>query len=490
MAIGIRRKLAWIPIFFILMGRIDLRKTKIICTLGPASSTKEMIAELVRAGMNVARLNFSHSTPAEHQRTVRKIREISSELARPLAVLQDLAGPKIRIGELPGGGLLLEPGGKVLLVGGDSAGSTGRIPVPRSYVLRNVQPGDPVLLADGRIELKVEKVLPSEVLCGIVTGGLLTSFKGVTLPTRSIDVPAFTEKDRSDLLAGIEAGVDYVALSFVRDEQDILCVKEFLADRGADTPVIAKIEKHEALEHLDGILAAADGIMVARGDLGVEIPLEEVPLVQKRIVEKANRIGKPVIIATQMLGSMVEAPRPTRAEALDVANAVLDGADAVMLSEETAVGNHPLQAVQYMARLAERAETILKRSSYWQEPVSTTPEAIGQAVCRLAEDLGAKAILAPTQSGNTARSVSRFRPGQDILAFSPDPKVVRRLCLLWGVSPQEVARLRDTDDMIQKVCGFARATGRLESGELVVIAAGVPIGEPGLTNLIQVARIP
>jgi len=187
---------------------------------------------------------------------------------------------------------------------------------------------------------------------------------------------------------------------------------------------------------------------------------------------------------------MVEAPRPTRAEALDVANAVLDGADAVMLSEETAVGNHPLQAVQYMARLAERAETILKRSSYWQEPVSTTPEAIGQAVCRLAEDLGAKAILAPTQSGNTARSVSRFRPGQDILAFSPDPKVVRRLCLLWGVSPQEVARLRDTDDMIQKVCGFARATGRLESGELVVIAAGVPIGEPGLTNLIQVARIP
>ncbi|MEW6443486.1 MAG: pyruvate kinase [bacterium] len=464
-----------------------MRKTKIICTLGPATSGKSQIEALVRAGMDVARLNYSHGRPAEHRKTIRKIREVSSALSRPLAVMQDLAGPKIRIGDLPGGEIRLEAGQTVRLVTEQDHGAS--IPVSAPAVIESMQPGDPILLADGQIELKSEEVRPDQVLCRVVTGGVLTSRKGITLPTRSLDVPAFTEKDRADLRAGMEAGVDYVALSFVRDERDLRSVKSFLSQSRAQIPLIAKIEKHEALQNLDGILASADAIMVARGDLGVEIPLEEVPLVQKRLVEQANRSGKPAIIATQMLRSMVESPRPTRAEALDVANAVLDGADAVMLSEETAVGRYPVEAVRYMARIVEKAEGILKRSSYWEMPVASDSEAVGQSVCRLADELGAKAIVAPTQSGNTARAVSRFRPVQDILAFSPDPGVVRRLCLVWGVRCREVPRLEDTDDMIQKACEFARATGAVSTGDLVVIAAGVPVGKPGLTNLIKVARL-
>lgn len=468
-----------------------MRKTKIVCTLGPASSGIREISELARAGMDVVRLNFSHGTPREHRRNIERVRRVSSDLGRPLAILQDLGGPKIRLGELPAKGIRLVPGGRVRLVGERDRKAPVGIPVSTPAVLETVRPGDPVLLGDGQIELRVERVRPGEVLCGVVTGGLLTSRKGITLPTRSIPLPAFTDKDRSDLETGLEAGVDFVALSFVRDASDIRSVKSFLAEReAADLPVIAKIEKHEALDNLESILAEADGIMVARGDLGVEIPLEEVPLVQKNLVLQANKAGKPAIIATQMLRSMVESPRPTRAEALDVANAVLDGADAVMLSEETAVGQYPAQAVRFMARLAVRAETLLDRSRAPDPLFPSIPEGIAYAACRLARDLGAKAILAPTRSGLTARAVSRFRPAQEVLAFSPDPAVVRRLCLLWGVSPRRVPRLRDTDDMVRRVCEFARSEGGLQSGDLVVIVAGVPAGEPGSTNLLQVARIP
>ncbi len=468
-----------------------MRKTKIVCTLGPASSGIRQISELARAGMDVVRLNFSHGTAREHRKTIEKIRRVSADLGNPLAILQDLGGPKIRVGELPAKGIRLVPGGRIRLVGDRDRKSPAGIPVSTPAVLETVRTGDPILLADGQIELKVERVEAGEVLCGVVSGGLLTSRKGITLPTRSIAVPAFTDKDRRDLEAGLDGGVDYVAVSFVRDAGDILSVKAFLADRGAaDLPVIAKIEKHEALENLESILAEADGIMVARGDLGVEIPLEEVPLVQKSLVLQANRAGKPVIIATQMLRSMVDSPRPTRAEALDVANAVLDGADAVMLSEETAVGQYPALAVRYMARLASRAESLLDRSRAADLSFPSVPEAIGHAACRLALDLGAKAILTPTRTGLTARAVSRFRPAQEILAFSPDPAVVRRLRLIWGVSPRRVPRLRDTEDMVRRVCEFARSEGGLHSGDLVVIAAGVPVGEPGSTNLLQVVRLP
>jgi pyruvate kinase len=348
-----------------------------------------------------------------------------------------------------------------------------------------------LLLSDGALELKVLETTDEDIRCEVIVGGSLSSHKGINLPTSSIKVPSLTEKDKDDLAFGIEHGVDYVALSFVRSASDVLDARRFIQERGAQIPIIAKIEKHEALKNIDDIVAVVDGIMVARGDLGVETPLEKVPLVQKMLIEKSNRAGKPVITATQMLRSMVDNPRPTRAEVTDVANAILDGTDAVMLSEETAVGGYPIQAVEMMVRIAEDAEIGFPFDAWMrrleEKCVKTLPEAVGRAACSLADDVGAAAIISCTQSGGTARLVAKYRPQQLVLAATPVEKTYQRLALVWGVTPMLIESVRNTDDMIDKVFSAALRSGLVQPGQRVVVTAGVPVGVSGTTNLIKAA---
>lgn len=465
-------------------------KTKIVCTIGPASESPDTIRALIANGMNVARLNFSHGSRSGHEEKIAMIRSASDELGQPVAILQDLAGPKVRVGTLPGPGVRLEAGQPFVLTNQDVEGTRERVSISYADLPGEVKEGDPILLADGSIELSVRRADRSEIYCEVVTGGILTSHKGLNVPTRTIQAASLTAKDREDLLFGLENHVDYVALSFVRTAADIVSIKEIIQQTRSGTPVIAKIEKHEAVEHIDGIMKAADGIMVARGDLGVEIPLEEVPLVQKMLIRKANAAGKPVITATQMLRSMVDSPRPTRAEATDVANAVLDGTDAVMLSEETASGNNPVKAVQFMMRIVESAETEFPHEKYLQlAPRKQVSRCVAHAACVLANHLDTSAIVAPTYSGQTARHISRFRPRQHIIALSPNPSAVRSLTLFWGCVPRLVPDPRDTDDMIESAARSALKTGYVSKGDLVVITSGHPVGVSGSTNMVRVKQL-
>ncbi|MDY7037841.1 MAG: pyruvate kinase [Thermodesulfobacteriota bacterium] len=441
---------------------ITIPKTKIICTIGPASEAPEVIRELITSGMRVARLNFSHGTLGDHEQKIHIIRRIAKEMDKPVAILQDLGGPKIRLGHIPEPGVRLEPGPDIILTTQTVGGSEQRISVSYPLLGEQVKAGDRILLADGFLELRVRSVNGSEIHCEVITGGVLTSHKGINLPTGTIRMASMTDKDREDLHFGLGHDVDYIALSFVRSAADIRNIKEIIHQENKNAPVIAKIEKREAIDHYEDILDAADAIMVARGDLGVEIPLEEVPIIQKQLIQKANALGKPVITATQMQRSMVDAPRPTRAEASDVANAVLDGTDAVMLSEETAAGNYPIQAVQFMTRIVAEAEGIYPHDRYLQlVPKKEVSDSVTYAVCVLADHLDAAAILAPTQSGRTAIQISRFRPKQPIIAFTPNPTTVRRLSLFRGIYPHLILDPRDTDDMIEKV-----SKGAVETGDL------------------------
>jgi pyruvate kinase len=467
-----------------------MRKTKIVCTIGPASGSASVIEAMIQNGMNVVRLNFSHGSHLDHAEKIRTVRDISTRLDVPIAIIQDLGGPKIRVGDIPDPGIRLTPGQTFVLTNQEVVGTEHRVSVSYINLPREVQIGDRLLLADGLLELVVKKTSPTDIYCEVITGGILTSHKGINLPTATISAPALTDKDKEDLLFGLEHDVDYVALSFVRSAEDLEVVKDIIRDHGKDTPVIAKIEKHEAVEHMDEIVQAAGGIMVARGDLGVEIPLEDVPLIQKTLIRQANALGKPVITATQMLRSMVDSPRPTRAEATDVANAVLDGTDAVMLSEETAVGNYPVEAVNFMHRIADNAEKGFPHDRFLQaEPGKNISESVAQASCMLANNLHASAIVAPTQSGQTARYISRFRPRQPIIALSPNPKTVRRLTLLWGCLPRLVPNPQDTDDLFEIAARGALETGKVASGDLVVITAGHPIWVAGSTNMLQVKKL-
>lgn len=468
---------------------ITTPKTKIICTIGPASEAPEVIRELIASGMRVARLNFSHGTLGDHEQKIHIIRRIAKEMDKPVAILQDLGGPKIRLGHIPEPGVRLEPGRHIILTTQTVEGSEQRISVSYPLLGEEVKAGDRILLADGFLELLVRSVNGSEIHCEVITGGVLTSHKGINLPTGTIRMPSMTDKDREDLHFGLGHDVDYIALSFVRTAADIRNIKEIIHQENKNTPVIAKIEKREAIDHYEDILDAADAIMVARGDLGVEIPLEEVPIIQKRLIQKANALGKPVITATQMLRSMVDAPRPTRAEASDVANAVLDGTDAVMLSEETATGNYPIQAVRYMIRIVAEAEKTYPHDRYLKMvPEKEISDSVTYAVCVLADHLDATAILAPTQSGRTAIHISRFRPKQPIIAFTPSLTTVRRLVLFRGIYPHLILDPRDTDDMIEKVSKRAVETGDLSEGDLAVITAGHPVWVAGMTNMIRVKR--
>jgi pyruvate kinase len=468
----------------------DLRKTKIVCTLGPASATVAVMEAMIRGGMNVARLNFSHGSHEDHGEKIRIIRSLAARLERPVAILQDLAGPKIRIGAIPDPGIVLEPGDMFILTTQEREGTPKGVSVTYPDLAAEVRPGDRLLLADGLLEVTVVETRPTEILCRVVTGGLLTSHKGINLPTGTIRTPALTDKDREDLLFGLAADVDYVALSFVRTADDVRLVKELIRSQGKDIPVVAKIEKHEAVDNLDAIIAVSDGVMVARGDLGVEIPLEDVPLVQKRIIAAANGQGKFVITATQMLRSMVGAPRPTRAEAADVANAVLDGTDAVMLSEESASGEYPVEAVRYMDRICRAAEAGFPYGTFLEMmPAKEVSESVAHAACVLADHLDAKVIVSYTNSGATARFISRFRPRQPIIALSPEEKTVVRLAMIWGCHPLLADNPENTDDLLEKAAESLLATGSLKAGDLIVITLGYPIWMMGSTNTLQVKRI-
>ena len=470
------------------------RRTKIVCTIGPASRSAEAIDRLVEAGMDVARLNFSHGTQREHAEALRLVREAATRRGRAVAVLQDLAGVKIRVGQIAAGSLSLESGSTVVLTPRAETVVPGEVPVAYPDLARTVRPGDPVLLADGDLELTVLEIRGPDVVCRVVVGGLLSSHKGINLPSRSIQAPSLTEKDRDDLAFGIAQGVDYVALSFVRSARNVIEARRFAQERGANVPWIAKIEKHEAIGAIDGILAAADGIMVARGDLGVETPLEHVPALQKLLIARANRAGKPVITATQMLRSMVENPRPTRAEVSDVVNAILDGTDAVMLSDETAAGRYPVEAARMMARIASDAESM---PATRPETIETErdrvglPEAVADAACQLAADIGAAAVIARTQSGTTPRLVAKYRPRAPVVAPTPLEETFRRLALVRGVVPLRISGAdADGADPMDAAVRQARDAGLVRPGDTVVVTCGLPMGVPGSTNSIRAVVVP
>lgn len=468
-----------------------MRRTKIVCTIGPASRSPEALERLIRAGMDVARLNFSHGTQAEHLEVIATVRRIAAAQGRPVAILQDLAGLKIRIGEIATGSVTLEAGAPFTLTTRQVLGSRQEVFVPYSRLTKDVQPGDTLLLSDGDVALEVLGATEEDVLCRVITGGTLASRKGVHLPARSITAAVFTDKDRDDLDFGLRHEVDYVALSFVRTAADILEARSLIRNHGSTVPLVAKIETEPSLSHIDEIIDSVDGIMVARGDLGVAIPLATVPRLQKMLIGKANRAGKPVITATQMLRSMQDSPRPTRAEVTDVANAVLDGTDAVMLSEETAIGRFPVDAVTMMAAIAADAESSFPFDA-WIDRVETggpVPEAVARAACAMATEIDAAAILSYTQSGGSARRVAQYRPRVPIIAPTPHAETCRRLALVWGVTPLLTQNQPTTDALIDGALGTALAAAGVRPGDTVVITDCVPARCSGAANSIRVETL-
>lgn len=468
-----------------------MRKTKIVCTLGPATDKPGMVAELARLGMNVARLNFSHGIYDEHAQRIQQVRDAEAELQIPLAVMLDTKGPEIRTGMLTDHRVELKDGQSFCLTSRPVAGDETTVSVSFPGLPQAVKPGDRILISDGMIALSVERVeSDTDIICTVIYGGELGDQKGINAPGVRTGLPFLSQRDIADVQFGLERGIDFIAASFVRTAGDVLDIRRIVEEHNSHVDIIAKIECQEAVQNLDDIISVADGIMVARGDLGVEIPTEEVPLVQKKIIEKCNRAGKTVIIATQMLESMIHSPRPTRAEASDVANGIFDGADAIMLSGETAAGQFPLEAVGTMARIAMRTEEVLpyedmlKRKRF-DGSLSVT-DAIGYATCAMAADLDASAIITATQSGSTARMVSKYRPSSVILATTPLEQVTRRLTLVWGVQPILVQPTSGTDEIIDESVKAGIEAGLVKEGDLVVITAGVPTGIPGTTNLIKV----
>ncbi len=472
----------------------SLRRTKIVATIGPATSSPEVLKALIEAGATTLRLNFSHGTHAEHQRSVRLIRQLAFELNQPVGILQDLQGPKIRLGRFETGSVVVNKGDRFTLTSRAIVGTQFISCVTYDLLAEEVPAGARILLDDGRVEMQVEQVdrALQELHCRVVVAGTLSDNKGVNFPGVYLSIKALTDKDRQDLIFGLDQGMDWIALSFVRNPQDVLEIKDIISSAGKQVPVIAKIEKHEAIDQMEAILALCDGVMVARGDLGVELPAEDVPVLQKRLIATANRLGIPVITATQMLDSMVSNPRPTRAEVSDVANAILDGTDAVMLSNETAVGKYPVEAVATMARIATRMEQeqgLAATPPSLKDPRRSVPNAISQAVSQIAEQLEAAAIMTLTKTGSTARNVSKFRPQTPILAVTPHVDVARQLQLVWGVKPLLVLDLPSTGQTFQSALNVAQEKQLLSEGDLVVMTAGALQGVAGSTNLIRVEVI-
>jgi pyruvate kinase len=475
-----------------------MRRTKIVCTIGPASASVEALDRLAAAGMDVARLNFSHGTHAEHAEVVRRIRDGEARWGRPVAILQDLQGPKIRLGTFgPGGGgrVDLEPGRPFTLCRTPCVGTRERVFVAPPEYLGTVRKGDEIWMDDGMIQLRVEAVTPDEVRCVVVAGGRISDHKGISLPHVDLPVSCLTDKDREDLRFGIEQNVDFVAVSFVRSSADIAEARKFMEDQGADIPLVAKLERQEVIENLPGILRSVEAVMVARGDLGVDVPLEDVPHIQKEIIRQARAAKVPVIVATQMLESMVTHIRPTRAEVSDVTTAIFDGADAIMLSAETASGRYPAEAVEVMARVAERAEQATlamdsprRRREDRPSPVGF-PESVADAAATAARSLQARAIVAFTQSGFSARLISQERPATPIIAFTPFAAVQRRLALSWGVTSRLIRKVETTDEMVEEIETTLLGDGTVRIGDVLVIISGSPMWVTGTTNLLKVHRV-
>ena len=468
----------------------SFRRTKIVATVGPAIAQPDRLREVIEAGATTLRLNFSHGTHEDHQRSIRLIRQISYEINQPVAILQDLQGPKIRLGKFAEGAIILHNGDRFTLTSQPTTGTRDHSWVTYPLLAEEVPMGATILLDDGKVEMQVEGVDPSagNLHCRVIVGGELSNAKGVNFPGVNLSVKPLTDKDRVDLQFGLDQGVDWIALSFVRNPEDVLEIKELIAAAGKSVPVIAKIEKHEAIQQMEGILQVCDGVMVARGDLGVELPPEDVPILQKRLIAIANQLGIPVITATQMLDSMVHSPRPTRAEISDVANAILDGTDAVMLSNEAAVGKYPVEAVRTMAQIASRID--MERSMHPDPAPELSTRSIPNAICRsigqIATQLHAKAILTMTKTGSSARNVSKFRPNIPILAVTPHIEVARQLQMVWGVRSLLVFSQPSLRQTIQASLDAAQAKGLVAEGDLVLIAAGTLQGVAGSTDLIKV----
>ncbi|PKD42994.1 pyruvate kinase [Rhodohalobacter barkolensis] len=471
------------------------RRTKIVCTLGPSSNTKEDIERLYRAGMNVVRINFSHGTHEGHKQTIGYVREVAEKVGYAIPVLMDLQGPKIRVGQMKDGAQVIKTGDMVRLTSEEVVGTSDLVPIDYPNLADDSQVGNQILIDDGLLELRIVKKGSDGILAKVVVGGVLKSRKGVNLPDVDISMSSLTEKDKKDLEFGLKVGVDYVAMSFVRSARDIQDVISRIRAAGSNAAIIAKIEKPEAVNVIDDIIEETDGIMVARGDLGIEIPSEQVPLVQKKIIEKCRVAGKPVITATQMLDSMINNPRATRAESSDVANAVLDGTDAVMLSGETAAGKYPVEAVKTMDKIIKSVEgnaaglyySLKYRKPDWKE--KQIIESLAYSCVMIADNIEAKAISTITHSGNTARRIAKFRPRVPIVAFTESLIVRRQLNLVWGVQSVRLNEIFDTDISVKLMEDYLRENGFVNSGDRVIIATGMPVAKKGRTNMIKVSTI-
>lgn len=467
-----------------------LRKTKIVCTIGPASESFQVLRELIHHGMNVARLNFSHGTYEEHARRIHTIRQAAEAENKTIGILLDTKGPEIRTGDLKASEVELKKGQQLVLTTEKIQGDHKKISITYPDLPKELDVGTTILIDDGLIELTVKEIQSTEIICIVKNGGILKSKKGVNIPGVKVNLPGITEKDAQDIRFGIEQEVDFIAASFVRKQEDVLEIRKILEEHQSKALIIAKIENREGIENLDSILKVADGIMIARGDMGVEIPVEEVPIVQKEIIKKCNHLGKVVITATQMLDSMQRNPRPTRAEASDVANAILDGTDAIMLSGETAAGNYPVESLRMMNSIASKIESVVRFDDLYRQRAKeigqSITESISQAVVSTAQNLDCQAIITPTESGYTARMVSKYRPKAPIIAVTPNPMVLRQLALVWGVYPVFGAAATSTDEMFQTSMTSALNSEIVQQGDLVILTAGVPVGQSGNTNLMKV----
>ncbi len=470
-----------------------MRKTKIICTIGPASESEERLRELMLAGMNVARFNFSHGTHEEHKKKFDRVIKVSSELNLQVATLLDTKGPEIRLKNIEGGQAELIAGQKFILTTEDMIGNNEKVSITYKNLKDDIEVGTTILIDDGLIEMVVEDIEETDIICRVINGGPISNHKGVNVPGAVLSMPYISEVDRSDILFGCDMGFDFLAASFVRSREDILEVRKILDEHNSYMKIIAKIENMQGIHNLEEILEVSDGIMVARGDMGVEIPMEEVPVVQKQMIKLAEAMGKHVITATQMLESMMKNPRPTRAETTDIANAIYDGTTAIMLSGESAAGLYPVEAVKTMAKIAERTEEAIDYDERMKMRKNTADldvtTAISHATCTTAMDLKAAAIITVTISGFTAEMISRYKPKCPIIAFSVSPRVCRQLSLCWGVTPVWMARESTADDLFDEAVKAAKGAGYIKEGDRVVLTAGIPLGISGKTNMIHVVEV-
>lgn len=470
-----------------------MRKTKIICTIGPATESEEKLTEMMQAGMNVTRFNFSHGSHEEHKKKYARVIKISQALNLPVATLMDTKGPEIRLRDFEGGSAQLTTGQRFTLTTEEVSGTAERASITYKNLLQDIQPGITILIDDGLIEMKVEEMAETDIICRVINGGPVSNHKGVNVPGAKLSMPYISETDREDILFGAEMGYDFIAASFVRCKEDILQIREILDEHKSTMKIIAKIENMQGIENIDEIIEVSDGIMVARGDMGVEVPMEEVPILQKKMIKKAVAQGKHVITATQMLDSMIKNPRPTRAEVTDVANAIYDGTTAIMLSGESAAGQYPIEAIKTMARIAERAEEDIDYRARLQRSKSTEnidiTTAISYATCTTAMDLKAAAIITVTMSGFTAGMISRYKPDCPIIGCSVNPRVCRQLALTWGVSPILMRKEETPEDLFEEAVCAAKKAGLIQAGDTVVLTAGVPLGVSGKTNMIRVVEV-